>query len=195
MGLREVKVARTRAQIVDVALDLFVEQGYEATTMEEIAVRAEVGSSTLYRYFPSKELLVLDPLVRALDFARLLRDRPEDEPLGAALGAVIRASYPAGELDVERFVALRAVVDGAPAPRARLWDLAQSAVSDLELAIAERLGRSVGDLGVSLTAGTAYAVYQRAGNAWRGRTRVSWERAVDRTLEAVADVDIVVPAP
>jgi AcrR family transcriptional regulator len=195
MGLREVKVARTRAQIVDVALDLFIEQGYEMTTMEEIAARAEVGSSTLYRYFPSKDLLVLDPLVRAMDLASLLRLRPDDEPLALSLGVVIRESYPAGDMSASRFVAIRRVVDGAPGPRARLWDLVQASAAGLADVVAERLGRPADDLGVVLTVGTAYTIYQRAGEEWRGKTRASWERAVDRTLEAVGAVDVVLPAP
>jgi len=194
MRLREAKLARTRAQIVDVALDLFLEQGYEATTMEQIAARAEVGSSTLYRYFPSKELLVLEPLVRATDLASLLRERPEDEPLGVALSNVLRAAYPAGDLAPSRFVALRKVVDGAPAPRARLWDLMQTAVAELERAIADRLGRPPGDLGAAVAAGTVYVVMRRAGEAWRGSTRASWERAVDRTLGQLADAELVVPS-
>ena len=58
MGLREVKAARTREHIVDVAIELFIAQGYDQTTMEQIAEKAEVAPSTLYRYFTSKDLLV-----------------------------------------------------------------------------------------------------------------------------------------
>ncbi len=60
-GLRERKRARTRTVIQRHALRLFGEQGYQATTVEQVAAAAEVSMSTVFRYFPTKEdLLVLD---------------------------------------------------------------------------------------------------------------------------------------
>src|SRR5215203_7523738 len=66
-GLRERKKAKTRAEIQRHALKLFGERGYEATTVAQIAEAAEVSESTFFRYFPTKEDVVLwdefDPLV------------------------------------------------------------------------------------------------------------------------------------
>src|SRR5215470_5069758 len=59
-GLRERKKAKTRAAIQRHALRLFREQGYEATTVTQIADAAEVSESTFFRYFPTKEHLVLE---------------------------------------------------------------------------------------------------------------------------------------
>jgi AcrR family transcriptional regulator len=68
-GLRERKKARTRATIQEHALRLFLAQGYDATTVEQIAEAAEVSPSTVFRYFPTKEDLVItddyDPVLIA----------------------------------------------------------------------------------------------------------------------------------
>jgi AcrR family transcriptional regulator len=67
VGLRARKVARTRTQIVEAASKLFMAQGYDATTLEEVAEAADIHKRTLLRYFPSKCHLVLHPRYSALD--------------------------------------------------------------------------------------------------------------------------------
>lgn len=68
-GLRERKKAKTRRAIQDAAVRLITEQGFDATTVDQIAEAAEVSQSTFFRYFPTKEDAVLmddyDPLFLA----------------------------------------------------------------------------------------------------------------------------------
>src|SRR5271165_4994463 len=75
VGLRERKKARTRAAILQEALRLFHEQGYAATTVEQIAAAAEVSPSTFFRYFPTKEDVVLQD-----DYDALLLEAFEAQP-------------------------------------------------------------------------------------------------------------------
>jgi len=196
MGLREVKAARTRRQVIDVALDLFIDQGYDETTMEQIAAKAEIGTTTLYRYFPSKDVLILDPFRRMMDLGTLLGARPVDEPLNFALGATLQQLVQdLDERDDGRTAALRKVVDSAPVPRARLWDLFAQAQRELEGAIAERMDRPVEDLLVIMTAHTTFAVLRIAAESWwTGRRDASTAGVIDEVLRTVNTLDLVIPA-
>jgi AcrR family transcriptional regulator len=86
---RERKRTKTRLMIQAEALRLFAAKGYSETTVEEIADAAAISPRTFFRYFPSKEDVVIwdeyDPLV-----PELLQARPDDEPAAETLRAVIR---------------------------------------------------------------------------------------------------------
>ena len=160
MGLRERNAAHTRELILDTALPLFLEQGYEATTMEEIAERAGIGTSTLYRYFPSKDLLVLEPLSVRGHLAAELRARPVEEPLDLALGHALTAFLTAARGDAARLRQVGAVVDSTPGLRARLLEEFIKERTLLEQAVADRLGRPTDDLFVVMTARTTTTVLE-----------------------------------
>ncbi|MGW1507155.1 TetR/AcrR family transcriptional regulator [Streptomyces mirabilis] len=197
MGLRELKVARTRAQIVDTALDLFLDQGYDETTMEQIAAKAEVGTTTLYRYFPSKDLLILARIEQTMDLGGSLRKRPSQEPLDVALGSAISECLQGVGYEEERDTALRRMIDNSPVPRARLWDLAARYLDDLKKAIGERIHRPADDLQVLMTAHLAYAVLQVVAEAWRDADgdRDARARVIDDLLHRLSALDLVLPAP
>ncbi len=93
-GLRERKKQRTREQIIEAAMGLFADRGYQATTIADIASAAEVAPRTFFSYFPSKEAVVFHNLDRDLDgLARALRDRLPGETAFDALRRWIDAKF------------------------------------------------------------------------------------------------------
>jgi AcrR family transcriptional regulator len=91
-GLRERKKSRTRAAIRQQALRLFRERGYDATTVAQIAAAAEVSESTFFRYFPTKEDVVLRDDMELLAAAALEAQPPALGQIAALRGA-LRAAF------------------------------------------------------------------------------------------------------
>lgn len=127
---RERKRAQTRQRLQEQALRLFTERGYDATTVEQIAAAAGVSHMTFFRYFPTKEDVVLsdsyDPMLVAL-----IRGRPRGERPVARIHAGIREGLAAIYTDAREALLVRTrLVLRTPALRARLWEN-QSATRDL----------------------------------------------------------------
>jgi AcrR family transcriptional regulator len=118
---RQRKKTATRDRIRASALRLFSEQGYDATTVEQVAAAAGVSHMTFFRYFPAKEDVALsdsyDPLI-----AGLVRQTPAAWPLGerirAALLQGLRQVY---DTDRDTMLAQNKLIVGTPALRERLW--------------------------------------------------------------------------
>jgi AcrR family transcriptional regulator len=84
-GLRERKKQQTRRRIIDTALELFAERGFDGVPVAEIARAAEVSEATVFNYFPTKENLVYDGMEA---FEQLLLEAVRDRPAGTTvLGA------------------------------------------------------------------------------------------------------------
>ncbi len=153
VGLRERKKIKTRTAIREATYRLILEQGYDATTVEQIAEAAEVSPSTVFRYFPTKEDIVLtdefDPILE-----RELRARPADESLIDSLRHVIDDSlHLALEHDDPEVSRLRTRLQvEVPAVRSRMME-SMSVTGDLMCrVIADRTGRDAGDLEVRVYA-------------------------------------------
>jgi len=90
MNLRERKRERTRQALVDAASELFAAKGFEATTIAEIAARAEVGTRTFFSYFPTKEDVLFpesDGRVH-LALAAIADREPGEDPASVLLRAL-----------------------------------------------------------------------------------------------------------
>jgi AcrR family transcriptional regulator len=157
-GLRERKKARTRASLREHALRLFREQGYQATTVEQIAAAAEVSPSTFFRYFPTKEDLVLQDDMDGRMIEALERQPASLGPVAAVRAATreVFASYSAADLAViQESTALQLTV---PEIRARAMDEFARTIKVVGAALAKRAGRDADDLAVRTTAGAIIGV-------------------------------------
>lgn len=187
------KAARTRRQIADVAVSAFIEQGYDETTMEQIAEAAEIGTSTLYRYFPSKELLILEPFAEVLDFGYFLRARPQDEPLEEALANALLDLADEFADPSRRITEIRRIIDASAVPRARLWDVFLNSRADFEHALAERMNHQPTDHVVQITAGIALDIFYRVDEQWKGDHEKNYGVLFREALTSLSIAQIVVP--
>ena len=161
-GLRERKKAKTRAAIQEAALRLFDRQGYDATTVDQIAELAEVSQSTFFRYFPTKEDVVLHDRYDPLLLADFLAQPVELSPI-AALRHTLRSVFgtlPADELARERQRAT--LIISVPELRARALDQLASTLQPFTEAVAERTGRPIDDSAVRALTGAVLGVSMSA---------------------------------
>ena len=153
LGLRERKKAKTRAAIQQHALRLFREQGYEATTVEQIAEAAEVSPSTYFRYFPTKEDVVLwddlDPVLITA-FEAQPRDLSPIQALRRAMRTVF-LSVPANEME-QQWERSRLILS-VPELRMRMLDQFAGIIEVIAQLVANRLGRSPDDFAIRTFAG------------------------------------------
>ncbi|MFF9670925.1 TetR/AcrR family transcriptional regulator [Streptomyces eurythermus] len=141
-GRRERKKAATRQKIADAALRLFLERGYEAVGIRDVAAEADVAVTTLFAHFPAKEALVFG---HDQDFERRLTEAVTDRAPGEPL-------IPALRREVQALVR-HCTGDGA-APIWRLIDASQTLLDyekSMRLRHAESLAAAIAaDLGLPL---------------------------------------------
>jgi AcrR family transcriptional regulator len=165
-GLRERKKAKTRRTIQEHAMRLFVEQGYDTTTIEQIAEAAEVSPSTFFRYFPTKEDVVIQNDYEPMITSAFLEQPASLTPL-AALREAVRLVY--GEVpayDEPTILRRIQLVWSIPSLRARQVDGQIATIAMLREAIAQRAGRSVDDFRVHVLAGAVVGAWVAAIERW-----------------------------
>lgn len=186
-GLRERKKERTRETIRREGLRLITSAGYDATTCEQIAAAADVSPATLFRYFPTKEDIVLqdeyDPMI-----AQAVRARPAREtPLTAVRRGFAAALASVYQRDLEEIRHRTALILSVPALRARSREQQASLVAQLADALAERSGRPPTELHVEVAAHTCAAAVGVAVERW-ARGGGELPEHVDAALAALGDV-------
>ncbi|WP_405524973.1 TetR family transcriptional regulator [Streptomyces canus] len=119
--LRERKKHRTREALLRVAIELFTTEGYERTTVDDIADAVGVSQRTFFRYFAGKEdaALALDEMT-VTRFVDAVRARPPHEPPLEALRKAVLESWDTlhevveSVVPVQRFLALYRVIESTP---------------------------------------------------------------------------------
>lgn len=161
-GLRERKKIRTRETIRREALRLIAEQGFAATTVEQIADAAEVSTSTVFRYFPNKSaLLVPDQLMGPI--IDVFVTAPEElSPIAAyryAVGQVLgQISGPEWEEEMARQALMYTLPEAAGALYIQYIDT----IDQITDALAVRLRRDPADPELRITAGAMTGVMMQA---------------------------------
>jgi len=197
IGLRERKKQKTREAIQRAAMQLFMNQGYDETTIEEIAAAVEISPSTFFNYFATKEDVVLldtyDP-VTILAF----HDRPAGEPLSRSVRQVMHRMATVVERDRELILARSRLILAVPELRARIWDEWERTQALLVPLLAQRTGRSPEDFEVQVTARATFGAVFEAVLEWvrrdgRGDLVALMNQALD-IVDADARLDALGPA-
>lgn len=188
-GLREQRKARTRKAIQEHALRLFLANGYDATTVEQIAAAAEVSPMTFFRYFPSKEAVVendeYDPLL--IDF---IRAQPADlGPLAALREAVVRGMRAVYDTDKDALLVRTRLILTTPALRGRQWRNGDSTQALFVEALAARTGGEV-TFELRVLAAAALGALTTALSTWvDGEGADDLPTLMERGFDALASLD------
>lgn len=162
-GLRERKKRQTRQHISDVATGLFMERGFDAVTVAEVAEAAEVSVNTVYNYFPAKEDLFFDREEEVVDRpSARVRERAPGESAAEAILAGMREDIEKRPVNlgmVDGFERFLAVVTSSPSLMARMMRMQHQTTHRLGLTLADETGGEPGDPLCELVAAQLMAVH------------------------------------
>jgi AcrR family transcriptional regulator len=140
-GLRERRKALTAAELEAAAFRLFAERGFDNVTVDDIAAEADVSRRTFFRYFASKEdVLLADHFVQLARLREAMAERPQDEPIVTALRNALLSLTGDFEERKEMIIIRGRIMRDTPSLQARslvhqrLWEEAMQEM------VADRLG-------------------------------------------------------
>jgi AcrR family transcriptional regulator len=161
-GLRERKKARTRSLIAETAMGLFAARSFDGVTIAEVAEAAEVGVTTVFNYFPTKEDLFYDRQDDVVEhLSRVVRARSATESFTDACRRDMHELIAARDWRAGLVPAMAdfyRLVDRSPALQARARLMVDRAVAHLAATIADELPLAADDIVVVATAGVLTAL-------------------------------------
>ena len=184
-GLRERKKLKTKAAIQRAALRLFKRQGYEETTIEQIAAAADISESTFFNYFKEKEDVVIydeyDPQIFAA-----LATAPRDEPLNRSVERILNSLDAVFEADHDAIYERAKLSLEVPELRAHAWEELEKARDLIGSIVAARTDRKASDFEVRVVAMAFVGAAFEASVEWvRGGGRGSILGPLRRAIEAI----------
>ncbi|MFJ6895071.1 TetR family transcriptional regulator [Streptomyces hokutonensis] len=185
LSLRERTRLAVKAQVAEIALEMFLSRGFEQTTIEQIAKAAGMSRATFFRYFPTKEDVLL---VMTEDHARHAQDalerRPEDEPIWTALRHALEPAVRQGKDSAAALQTARAIVQ-SPSVRSRYQERYLQMRELLRPEVVRRTG-ATGDPGASALIASALGCLDAAIETWVERDgTVPLPRLLDQAMGAV----------
>ncbi|MDL4815447.1 acyl-CoA-like ligand-binding transcription factor [Actinomadura opuntiae] len=186
---RERKKAQTRRMLQEQAMRLFLEKGFEATTVEEIAAAAGVSHMTFFRYFPTKEDVVdYDDYDQTL--AERIAARPSGEPPLDMIRHALTQDDQVAPDPAERegmLTRMRLVLD-TPALRARSWEHKNADERLIAGALAAHPGHDPDALHTRVIAAAAVAAMTAAFRAWAENDgRQDLRELIDAAFDILSD--------
>ena len=194
-GLRERKKARTRAAIRQHALRLFLAQGYSATTVEQIADAAEVSPATFFRYFPTKEDVVLQDDFDIIALAEMEAQPADLTPIAAFRAAATATWDQLTPEEIETFGTTTRLTMSVPEVRARALDEFVRTIEQISAAIARRVGGSPDDFAIKNMAGAIIGVVMAATMPWDPAEQTDVNQMFDRIDAGLAHLEAGLPLP
>ena len=181
------KQRRLRQELALTALELFREQGYDKTTVEEIVDRVEVSMSSFYRFFPSKSDLILElQHIGSRDLVRVIAGRPPEETLVEALAAAIAQQKDELQQDLVALRHFQELLNENVELRGRLLAEQYGLRDAMAEVVAPRLGADPGDLRCQVVALAILSTTHLALDLWstdNGGQPVDYIRSTYRILE------------
>jgi AcrR family transcriptional regulator len=182
-GLRERKKLATRDALARAALELFVQRGYDETTLAEIADAAGVSTRTIFAYFPSKEDILFSTMQTMRDaLAQALAERPAGtDALTALREFILSSAHEKTELDHKLGHVIAADPTLASHKRARIAEFQEV----LAAAIADDLGVGPEDLRPQVAAASLTAAFEVLERQDRGVSTVPTAEEIAAAIEPV----------
>lgn len=193
MSLRERTRGAVRDEVMRQAWALFASQGFEATTIDQIAEAAGMSRRSFFRYFESKDELVLEQLAESgRAVAAALAARPGGESAWVALRAAFDESITRMEAHPEKSHPLQVMLHHEPALRSTVVQWRRRLVGMLSPIVAERLGTHGGrgaDVRATAVTASALACLDAAQGAWALDGDLRLSTLLDQAMGAVAPLD------
>jgi AcrR family transcriptional regulator len=194
VGLRERTRRTVRAELMTIGMGLFLTNGYDQTTIEDISAACGLSKRSFFRYFPSKEDLVFGNLALVGErLAARLSERPASEPAWPALRSALDFLITLNLRDPERSLQLRRMLRDTPALDARRLEKQILWRGLLAPQLFNRLGPGAGrtsELRANALAAAALACFDAAHDEWVARDATgSLAELLDLAMSAVAPLD------